>query len=146
MAPALQQLEAMGLKNPAWLKQQSPQNWTLQVLGARDPETLIKFARQHKLGDDSAWFVTDLNGKPWYVLVHRFYANRDIARNAISRLPVKLRQARPWVKSLQAIHKSMRCCTPRIIRSNRFSKQFDPDDCSASLPQRPENTNMCAVI
>ena len=108
LAPALQQLEAMGLKNPAWLKQQSPQNWTLQVLGARDPETLIKFARQHKLGDDSAWFVTDLNGKPWYVLVHRFYANRDIARNAISRLPAGLRQARPWVKSLQAIHKSMR--------------------------------------
>lgn len=107
LSPALQQLEAMGLKNPAWLKQQSPDRWTLQVLGARDPETLIKFARQHRLGADSAWFITDLNGKPWYVLVHRLYGNRDIARNAISRLPAGLRQARPWVKSLQSIHKSM---------------------------------------
>ncbi len=106
--PVLQQLDAMGLKNPAWLKQQNPDNWTLQVLGARDPDTLIKFARQHRLGADSAWFMTELNGKPWYVLVHRFYGNRDIARNAISRLPAGLRQARPWVKSLQAIHKSMR--------------------------------------
>ncbi|MFW2374889.1 MAG: AAA family ATPase [Gammaproteobacteria bacterium] len=105
--PALQTLARMGIKNQHWLLQQNKNHWTLQVLGAREPQTLVNFVRTHNLGQDTAWFRTSLKGGDWYVLVHRFYSDRDIARNSISRLPASLRQARPWVRSIDSIHKAV---------------------------------------
>lgn len=105
--PALRRLAAMGIKDETWLSSQNKNHWTLQVLGARDPQTLVNFAQAHHLEQDTAWFRTKLNGEDWYVLVHRFYTDRDIARNSISRLPVTLRQARPWVRSMDSIQKAM---------------------------------------
>ncbi|MCW9013815.1 MAG: AAA family ATPase [Gammaproteobacteria bacterium] len=103
--PALAALSALGVHDVNWLKKQDAKNWTLQILGARDPATLVKFAKRHKLGQDSAWYKTWLKGKPWYVLVHRIYTDRDIARQSITRLPADLQKARPWVKSIASIHK-----------------------------------------
>ena len=97
----------MGVKDHNWLLQQNKNYWTLQVLGARDPQTLVNFMQTHHLEQDTAWYRTTLNNEDWYVLVHRFYTNRDIARNAISRLPAPVRQARPWVRSLDSIQKAM---------------------------------------
>ncbi|MCW8955966.1 MAG: AAA family ATPase [Gammaproteobacteria bacterium] len=105
--PALRSLGNMGIKDQNWLLQQNKNQWTLQVLGAQDPQTLVKFAKTHRLGPDTAWYQTSRNGAPWYVLVHRFYTDRDIARNSISRLPASLRQARPWVRSMDSIHKAV---------------------------------------
>lgn len=105
--PALRKLAAMGIKDETWLLNQHQYHWTLQVLGARDPQTLVNFVQTHHLEQDTAWFRTRLNGEDWYVLVHRFYTDRDIARNAISRLPAPVRQARPWVRSMDSIQKAM---------------------------------------
>ena len=105
--PAFNQLAALGIRDADWLAAQNKNHWTLQILGAREPATLVKFARKHKLGEDSAWYKTWLKGKPWYVLVHRFYTDRDIARKSISRLPAGLQKSRPWVKSVASIHKAI---------------------------------------
>ena len=107
-SPAIKQLAQLGIKDKTWLNQQNPKHYTLQILGARDPETLIKFVRQHGIKADTAWYATNLKGKPWYVLVHRFYTNKDVARQSIARLPKGLQEARPWVKSVASIHKITR--------------------------------------
>ena len=98
----------MGVHDQQWLLKQKASHWTLQILGARDPQTLLKFAQQHKLGDDSAWYETRLGDKPWYIIVHRFYTDKDIARASIARLPTSLQKSKPWVKSLQSIHNSIK--------------------------------------
>lgn len=103
----LTELAAMGIKDSEWLRKQAPANWTLQLLGARDTITLLKFAREHKLGDDSAWYETKLNGKPWFVMVHRIYTNADIARKGLDSLSPDLQRGQPWVKSLSAIQKDL---------------------------------------
>jgi DamX protein len=102
------QLKSLGLHDADWLKQQDANNWTLQIMAARDPARLLQFARQHKLSQTSAWFKTELSGKPWYVLVHRLYTDKDIARQSIQRLPSGLKNAKPWVKNIGIIQKSMR--------------------------------------
>lgn len=101
------ELAAMGIKDSEWLRQQNPSHWTLQVLGARDTATLLKFAREHKLGDDTAWYETSLSGKPWFVMVHRSYTNADTARKGLGSLPPDLQRAQPWVKSMAAIQKDL---------------------------------------
>ena len=106
--PALQSLQQIGIKDGQWLMQQNPKHWTLQVLGAHDPATLLTFAKQQKLTADSAWFASLRNDKAWYVLVHRLYSNRDTARQAIGRLPEGLQKARPWAKSMGSIQKQIK--------------------------------------
>lgn len=106
--PALTALGEMGIHDREWLLEQKASHWTLQILGARDPETLLKFAKQHKLGNDSAWYETQLSGKPWYVMVHRFYTSKDVARTSITRLPAALQKSRPWVKSVGSIHQALK--------------------------------------
>ena len=105
---ALTELTNMGLHDHKWLLKQNANQWTLQILGAREPQTLLKFARQHKLGDDSAWYETELSDKPWYIIVHRFYTDKNIARTSIARLPTNLQTAKPWVKSMASIHQAIK--------------------------------------
>lgn len=104
---ALSELAVMGIKDSEWLHKQNPAHWTLQLLATYDTDTLLKFAHEHKLGDDSAWYQTQRNGKPWYVLVHRFYTSADAARKGLETLPPDIKRDHPWVKSMTAIQKDL---------------------------------------
>ena len=105
--PALSQLNKLGVKDAAWIKKQPSSVWTLQLLGARDPSTLLKFARQHRLGARIAWYKTMLKGKPYYVLIHGSYPTRDIARASINKLSAQLRALKPWVKSMKSVQQAI---------------------------------------
>ncbi|MDQ1362496.1 MAG: DamX protein [Pseudomonadota bacterium] len=107
-AQALAGLAALGVNDSAWLRQQNPAHWTLQLLASNEAGTLLKFAREHKLGSESAWYETRRHDQPWYVLVHRIYTSADIARKGLTRLPPDLQQGKPWVKSIASIHKDIR--------------------------------------
>ena len=104
----LLQLREMGLREADWLLAQDSTHWTIQLLGAREPETLLVFAQRHQLGNQAAWYKTWLSSKPYYVLVYGSYASRDAARTQISQLPDTLRSAKPWVKSLDSIQKTIK--------------------------------------
>jgi len=106
--PALEQLNSMGLHDADWLLKQKNTDWTLQLLGAREAETLLIFSRQHSLTNNAAWYKTWLKGKPYYVLVYGNYANRDLARDAIITLPEKLRSIKPWAKSIKSVQQSIK--------------------------------------
>ena len=101
--PTLMQLDALGVENAEWIKQQASNAWTMQLLGARDPETLLKFVRRNQLTSPAAWYKTWLKGKPYYVLVYGSYASRDLARASIDGLPANLRSLKPWVKSVKSV-------------------------------------------
>jgi len=106
--PALQALKTLGTHDVAWIQKQSSRAWTLQLLGAREPETLIKFVRKHRLGAKVAWYKTMLTGKPYYVLIHGSYPSRDTARASIRKLSPQLRALKPWVKSMKAVQQAAR--------------------------------------
>jgi len=104
----LLQLREMGLREADWLLAQNSTRWTIQLLGAREPETLLVFAQRHQLGDQAAWYKTWLSSKPYYVLLYGSYASRDAARTQITQLPDALRSAKPWVKSLDSVQKTIK--------------------------------------
>lgn len=106
--PALTQLNRMGVHDAEWIKNQNSDSWTMQLLGAREPETLLKFAQRHQLGKTSAWYKTWLKSKPYYVLIHGNYSSRDSARAAITKLPPQLRSIKPWVKSIKSVQQTIK--------------------------------------
>jgi len=107
ISPTLQQLNRLGLHDANWLRQQNSQNWTLQLLGARDEKTLLKFVQRNNLSKNVAWYKTWLTSKPYYVLVYGSYADRDTARNSVANLPPKVRSLRPWVKSMKSVQQAI---------------------------------------
>jgi len=106
--PTLLKLKDMGLRDASWILQQNPQNWTLQLLGAREPETLLKFAKSNQLSSNAAWYKTWLKTKPYYVVVYGSYESRAAARESISNLPPKLRTLKPWVKSMMSAQQAIK--------------------------------------
>jgi DamX protein len=106
-APLLQ-LRTMGLREADWLLAQKASHWTIQLLGAREPETLLVFAQRHQLGKQAAWYKTWLSSKPYYVLVYGSYVSRDAAKAQINQLPDTLRSAKPWVKSFDSVQKTIK--------------------------------------
>lgn len=86
-----------------WLLNQSPEAVTLQLLGVSREASLKRFLKEHPFPGPTAYFHTFRNGKPWYVLVHGVYPDRDTAKAAIASLPEGLRTGNPWPRTFASI-------------------------------------------
>ena len=93
-----------GIKGSDWLLQQAPEQYTLQLMGARELKTIEVFI-QGLTGyfDQMALFTTENNSMPWHVIVYGSYADRDTASQYIVDLPVKIRNQKPWPRPFASI-------------------------------------------
>lgn len=83
-----------------WLSRQPPDFYTIQLLAARQPESLRRFIEEHGLGDETGQITLRRNGELWHVLVYGTYPTKAAAREAIRALPPSLRRARPWARRI----------------------------------------------
>ena len=88
----------------AWLKTQRPGDYTLQILGGRREAAIRQFATANRLEGTSAILQTTRDGKPWYVLLYGAYPSRATASQALAQMPAKVRAAKPWPRSIAAVH------------------------------------------
>ena len=96
------------VRGTAWLKQQSPGHYVLQLMGAHDGAAMNKFIEQHRQYQaDFAKFKTVNQNKVWYVLVYGRYDNRDQAVAAAAKLPPVLRDLKPWPRRIETIQKDL---------------------------------------
>ncbi len=91
----------------AWLWDQDPRHYTLQLLGARSEASLLAYIREHHLEGKAVYFKTLREGQDWYSLVYGVYADRAKAVQAIATLPAGLRQSQPWARSFASIHSEL---------------------------------------
>ena len=105
---SLQQLNQLGVHNKSWIMEQDATYWSLQIAAGRDPATLLYIAKRYRLTDNSAWYETQLTGKPWYVLLYGLYTSRDTANEAKKFLPGDLKSRKPFAKNFNAIQSSIR--------------------------------------
>lgn len=91
----------------AWLWDQDPRHYTLQLLGARSEASLQAYIHEHHLEGKAVYFKTLREGLDWYSLVYGVYADRAKAVQAIASLPAGLRQSQPWARSFASIHSEL---------------------------------------
>ncbi|NRA20797.1 MAG: AAA family ATPase [Oceanospirillaceae bacterium] len=96
------------INSPAKLSRQSLVAWpvtgyTLQLLGARSENRVLKFLKSAPNAENIRYFQTTLKNKPWIVVVYGQYATRTAANAAKKQLPAKLKQLNPWVKSIKSV-------------------------------------------
>ena len=96
------------IRGPSWLKQQPPDHYVLQLMGAHDGTAMNKFIEQHsQFRGDFAKFKTVNQNKIWYVLVYGKYKTRDEAVAAVPALPPVLRDLKPWPRRIQTIQQDL---------------------------------------
>ncbi|MCO4758379.1 MAG: SPOR domain-containing protein, partial [Oceanospirillaceae bacterium] len=79
-------------------------NYTLQLLGAREKESIERFLRAYSQLEGVRSFATLFKGKPWYVVVYGSFSDRKQAIAAVKTLPARLKKQRPWARSMKGIH------------------------------------------
>lgn len=78
-------------------------SFTLQVLGVSHEGAAQEFIATQSNRDQLLIFASTRQGKPWYVVVAGHFMSRAQAEQAIKRLPVQQRRAKPWIRSLVGI-------------------------------------------
>jgi len=94
----------------AWVLVQTPEFYTIQIMGTHELAGVKQFLGRYQLsGQPVALFKTDYRDKAWYVLVYGLYTDRQQAANALSQLPAPLqRRTQPWVRTIGSIQTLIR--------------------------------------
>lgn len=96
-------------RGSAWLNQQSPEKYVLQIMGAHDPGILTRLLSTNpSIKARVARFTTVNDNKPWHVLVYGLYADHDAAVADIAALPDNVRALGPWPRTIASIQEDLR--------------------------------------
>jgi septal ring-binding cell division protein DamX len=89
----------------SWIWSQDPRAFTLQLMGARETNSINKFLKQYPSLDGNAiYFHTRHDSRDWYTVIYGVYPDKQKALAAIRRLPPELQKASPWIRSFASIH------------------------------------------
>jgi DamX protein len=108
--PAVETAKTVSVVKPgseAWLLQQNPNAYTLQLIGVQDEAGVSRFLERYKLPGQTAYFRTSRQGKPWFPVLYGVFPNRDAAVAAKDRLPESLKRSGVWPRSLESVQKEI---------------------------------------
>ncbi|MDR9436909.1 MAG: SPOR domain-containing protein [Thiohalophilus sp.] len=88
----------------AWLWDQDPGHYTLQLIAGRNADAVRAFIDRHDLRGQAVFYQTRREGNPWYVVVLGNHADRQAALAAREQLPTSLREQSPWPRPFSDIH------------------------------------------
>lgn len=94
-------------KTPWWLTQ-SPNRYTLQLLGTYSLKTVKEFIRDQGSLDGFSYFQAVHKNRDWFVVVYGNYRNRSEAIAAVETLPQELQSLNPWARSVRGIQQDIR--------------------------------------
>lgn len=86
-------------RDAAWIAQQDPSSYTIQLFSTSSEQALLAFAQRHRIRD-AAYFRSGSAERTWYSLIHGVFATVEDARAAAERLPAALRGEKPWIRRM----------------------------------------------
>lgn len=82
--------------------------YTVQLLGSFNKKDAVDFINRNNLQHKAIYYRASFESKPWFVVVYGLYPTEGEAKLALKRLAPQLDRAKPWVKSIAAVHESMK--------------------------------------
>lgn len=89
-----------------WYRQQAAARYTLQVLGTRSEATAQAFIKQNAA--QYHYFRKEHQGQALFVVTYGSFADRVAAQAAINSLPEKVRNDKPWPRTVLSIQQELR--------------------------------------
>jgi len=97
-----------GLKKNAWLLQQSPEAYSLQLAAVGDEAAIQRYITRHGISSQAFYVESRRKGHAWFSLLYGIYPGRAAANAALRRLPPVLRQAGAWPRPLGVVQAELR--------------------------------------
>ncbi len=91
-----------------WLRSQSPQHFTLQLMALMDEPQVRQFVTTHKLQGQSTIFYINRKGKRLAALVYGSYPDRAAAAAAAQSLPANWGVKEPWVRTFASVSEEIK--------------------------------------
>ncbi|MDZ7661613.1 SPOR domain-containing protein [Thiohalophilus sp.] len=91
----------------AWLWDQDPDAYTLQLIAGSNEPAIQDFIDHHALRGEAVFYQTRRKGNPWFVVVLGRHADRAAALAAREALPATLREQAPWPRAFADIHSEL---------------------------------------
>jgi len=91
-----------------WLLLQPSTHFTIQILGVRSEEALIKFAEDYQFEGQFAYYKTRFQKADWYPLLYGVYPNIEEAATTLKELPPQVQKSSPWIRRLSTVHLAIR--------------------------------------
>ncbi|WP_052063410.1 SPOR domain-containing protein [Nitrincola sp. A-D6] len=82
--------------------------FTLQMLGARSEESVVKFIQSQEQPQRFYRFKALFQGAPWHVVVYGQYPTRAAAMEAVRGLPADLRDRNPWARTISSVKEDIK--------------------------------------
>jgi septal ring-binding cell division protein DamX/type II secretory pathway predicted ATPase ExeA len=92
---------------PGWLATASDARYTLQLLGVRNRASIARLVEQQADPSQFGILPTQLDGRPWYVLVYGLYPDSATARSDIPNLPENFSDQSPWARNVADLKASV---------------------------------------
>lgn len=81
---------------------------TLQLLGLSDRAKAERFVRERGIAAQSSILTTQLNGRPFFLIVYGSYPSRSAAVAASRQLPATLKDTKPWARSVGSLRSALK--------------------------------------
>lgn len=85
---------------PNWLAGASDTQYSLQLLGVRDRAAIVRLIEGQADPDQFGIVTTQLDSRPWHVLVYGLYPDSATARADIPNLPDDFTDESPWARNV----------------------------------------------
>lgn len=85
---------------PGWLADASDTQYSLQLLGVRNRAAIERLIDEQTNPEQFAILTTQLDGRPWHILVYGLYPDSATARADIPNLPDDFSEQSPWARNV----------------------------------------------
>lgn len=97
------------VKDAAWVLDQDPKHFTMQLMATQAPATVQRFVQRHPADSGKfAQFQTESRDKTWHVLVYGQFTSRTEAEARAKRLPPGLHGVKPWIRPFKDVQAGIR--------------------------------------
>ncbi len=91
-----------------WLRQQAPDNYTVQLASVVNENDIINYLKESKFDSRAGYIEVIVNDITRYTAVYGLYDSYQNAELAISELPLAIQNAKPWVRNTGILQSLLR--------------------------------------
>lgn len=95
------------LQSEDWILAQFPDQYTIQLLGAYKESHIVTLAKTFSKESMVAYYQSQHQSKPWFVLIHGLYVDFQSAQKAIQSLPEHYQALKPWIRNVRTIQQAI---------------------------------------
>ncbi len=97
------EIATTGVKRESWLRDQSPDYYTIQIGSVLNEDDLVSYLKRHNIENNYAYIQVDINGTTRYNAFYGIFGTYQDAQSAVNELPGEIQRSSPWIRNIRIL-------------------------------------------